>query len=177
MRRCVCLPSGRLAGVRGPVFLLAVAIIAQPGFAFAASTKTTSFTVSATVLASCSVSATNLSFGNYTPSSGSNLDATSTVSVTCTNGQTYTIALDGGSVAGDVTARTMSDGSAHTLGYSLYSDAGHTTAWGDGTGGTSTVAGTGSGAQQDATVYGRIAASQYSAAGTYTDTVTVTLSY
>lgn len=160
--------------VRG---LVTAVIALMPANLASAATKTTSFTVSATVLASCSVSATNLNFGNYTASSGSNLDATSTVSVTCTNGQAYTIALDGGSVAGNVSARTMSDGAAHILSYGLYTDAGYTTLWGDGTGGTSTLPGTGNGTQQNATVYGRIAASQFATAGTYTDTVTVTVSY
>ncbi len=177
MRRCFFGSCGHSTGVWLRGCLSAGLAFVPPNFAYAASTKTTSFTVSATVLASCSVSATNLSFGNYTASSGTNLDATSTVSVTCTNGQAYTIALDGGSVAADVSARTMSDGAAHTLAYSLYTDAGRTTLWGDGTSGTSTVAGTGDGTQQDATVYGRIAASQFAAAGSYTDTVTVTVSY
>jgi len=39
------------------------------------------------------------------------------------------------------------------------------------------VAGTGTGAAQNLTVYGRIPASQFPGAGSYSDTVVVTLTY
>jgi spore coat protein U-like protein len=60
--------------------------------------------------------------------------------------------------------------------YSLYSDSGRATVWGN-TVGTNTVAGTGNGASQSYTVYGRAPAQTTPAAGTYTDTVTVTVTY
>lgn len=142
-----------------------------------ATTAQTSFSVTATVLASCTVSAGTLAFGNYTPTSGSPADSTSTIDVTCTNGTTYTVALDGGATENNVGARAMSDANAHTLSYEIYTDASHATMWGDGTGSTITKSGMGSGALQAITAYGRVPASQFAAAGNYADTVTVTVSY
>jgi spore coat protein U-like protein len=158
--------------------LLAAALVlsfaARP--AIAAQT-TASFTVTATVLASCQVAASDLDFGNYAPTSGTDTTADTAIDVTCTNGTHYTIALDGGSVAQDVTARAMSDGNSHSLSYGLYTSAGFTTAWGDGTGSTITVSGTGDGAAQSTTVFGRLPAGQYVPAATYNDHITVTVTY
>ncbi len=63
------------------------------------------------------------------------------------------------------------------LTYTLYSNAGRTTTWGDGTTYGAQVSGTGSGANQSLTVYGRVPASQSPTPGSFTDTVVVTLSY
>ena len=76
----------------------------------------------------------------------------------------------------------MGDGAGDTLQYNLYSDATHTTLWGDGTTGGLTVAGTGAGMGagkvQNSTVYGQVldsATNQTAAASSaYTDTITVT---
>ncbi|HEY2444705.1 MAG TPA: spore coat U domain-containing protein [Rhizomicrobium sp.] len=140
-----------------------------------AGTTTTNFTVSATVVAACVTSATNINFGNYSASSGSPDNASNTVSVTCTNNDPYTIALNGGN-SGQVNARTMTNGS-NTLGYGIYTSSSYTTIWGDGTNGTSTVSGTGNGAAQNYTAYGQVPAAEYAAAGSYTDTITATVTF
>jgi spore coat protein U-like protein len=62
------------------------------------------------------------------------------------------------------------------LGYGLFTDSGHVTNWGN-TIGTDTVTGTGSGAAQALTVYGEIPASELVAPGSYSDTITATVSY
>lgn len=142
-----------------------------------ASTATTQFNVTATVLANCAVSATDLTFGNYAATSGTPLAATSTLSVTCTNGLSYTVSLDGGTNTGSVAARAMTDGATHNLTYGLYTTIGYTNLWGDGTAGTVTAAGTGSGSAQSLTVYGRVPISQFVTAGNYTDRITVTVTY
>jgi spore coat protein U-like protein len=158
--------------------LLVGALLLFPGPRPAAAAQTTTtFTVTATVLASCQVAASDLDFGNYAPTSGADTTADTAIDVTCTNGTHYTIALDGGSVAQDVTARAMSDGNSHSLSYGLYTSAGFTTAWGDGTGSTITVSGTGDGTAQSTTVFGRLPAGQYVPAATYTDHITVTVTY
>lgn len=144
--------------------------------AYAASVSTT-FQVSATVLASCGVTASDLDFGNYTPGTGPDVTANTTVNVTCTNGTDYTIALDGGSIAHDPSARAMSAGGSSMLNYGLYTDAAFSTVWGDGIGATATVSGTGDGAAQPTTVYGRIPSGQYVPATTYTDQITVEVTY
>ena len=157
--------------------ILAVFLLVCAGSPAWAASVSAQFNVTATVLKNCAVSASDLAFGNYTAGSGSPVTASTTVSVTCTAALAYTIALDGGQTTSDVTARAMTDGLSHNLGYGLYTTNAYGTVWGDGSAGTSAVAGTGSGAAQALTVYGRIPASQFVAAGNYSDRVTVTVNY
>lgn len=157
-------------------FVCAAALVAMPAVGIAA-TATTTFQVTATVISVCTVSATDLAFGNYDASAGAPNDNTSTVSVTCSNGSPYTVALNAGTGTGaTVAVRRMSNG-GNTLDYSMYTTAGRTTVWADGTGGTSTQAGTGNGAGQNFTVFGRIPTGQFVTAGNYADTVTATVTY
>jgi len=136
-------------------------------------TNTSTFQVTATVVSSCTVTATSLAFGNYTLAQ---LDSSSTITATCTNGTTYTIGLDAGIFAGaTTTTRRMTGPSVTGLSYSLFSDFGRTTNWGNATG--SWVSGTGTGAAQVLTVYGRIGEKQNALIGSYTDTVTVTVTF
>ena len=105
-----------------------------------------------------------------------NVDQTSTIAVQCTNTTPYNIGLDAGTGTGaTVAVRKLSTGGA-TVNYTLYSDSGRTTIWGN-TVSTDTVAATGNGASQSYTVYGRVPAQTTPAPGTYTDTVTVTVTY
>lgn len=157
-------------------FVCAAALVAMPAVAIAA-TATTTFQVTATVISVCTVSATDLAFGNYDASAGAPNDNSSTVSVTCSNGSPYTVGLDAGTGAGaTVNVRRMSNG-GNTLDYSMYTTAGRTTVWADGTAGTSTQAGAGNGAVQNFTVFGRIPTGQFVTAGAYADTVTATVTY
>jgi spore coat protein U-like protein len=150
--------------------LLALVLAPTPA---AATTATTTFAVSATVQATCSVTATAMAFGTYSSTAASN--SSSTVSVSCTNTTPYTIGLDAGLTAGaTVTTRQMKNGSA-LLNYALYSDSGRTTNWGNSTG--SWVSGTGNGAAQALTVYGQVATGQYVTPGSYSDTITATVTY
>jgi spore coat protein U-like protein len=136
---------------------------------------TTNFTVTATVLASCTVSATPLPFGNYTPSAAST--NSSTISVTCTNGKTYTVGLNQGlATNGTTTVRQMGiTQPAGGLNYGLYQNSTLATNWGNAAG--SWESGTGNGTVQQLTVYGQIPAAQYVTAGSYTDTITATVTY
>jgi spore coat protein U-like protein len=137
-----------------------------------ASTANTTFQVTASVQSACVISAAALPFGNY---SGTQVDATTTISVTCTNTTPYNVGLDAGTSTGaTVTARKMTNG-AQTLNYALYSDSGRTVNWGNSTG--SWVGGTGNGSAQTLTVYGRLAGSQYPTPGSYADTITATVNY
>ena len=155
--------------------IFSLALNAAPAFALASSSG--QFNVTATVLSACSVSSTDLVFGNYSASAASPTYVSNTVSITCTNNLPYTVALDGGQTAGNVAARTLTDGASHYLKYFLYTASNHATLWGDGTSGTSTVGGTGTGSGQTLSVYGAIPAAQYVNAGSYTDKVTVTVNY
>lgn len=142
--------------------------------AVAATTATTTFAVTATVQATCLVAATPMAFGTYT---GVIANSTSTVSVTCTNSTAYNVGLNAGTATGaTVTTRKMTGPGAALLNYSLFSNSGMTTNWGN-TVGTDTVPGAGNGTVQAVTVYGRVAAGQYLAPGAYTDTITATVTY
>jgi spore coat protein U-like protein len=129
----------------------------------------------ATVLPNCTVSATGVNFGSSGPIS-SNVDAAGSVSVQCTKATPYTVALSGGNAgASDPTQRRMSKGT-EAITYGLYQNAARSQPWG-GTSGLNTVGGTGTGAGQALTVYGRVAAQSTPSPGTYVDSVVVTVTY
>lgn len=135
--------------------------------------------VSATISSDCAVGTSTLAFG--TLSSGvvmaGNVDATGTVTVNCTNGVPYIIKLGIGTGAGArFSSRAMTAGT-NLLDYTIYSTAAYTDFWGDGSGSSVTVAGTGIGTSQLISAYGRIFAGQTPQPGTYSDTVSVTVSY
>jgi spore coat protein U-like protein len=153
--------------------LVSLGLIGAPRSAIAATTTTT-FAVTATVQATCIVSATPMAFGTYT---GLLASTTSTVSVTCTNTTPYNVGLNAGLASGaTVTTRKMTGPGSALLGYDLFSDSARTVNWGQ-TIGTDTVTGTGNGSAQALTVYGQVAAGQYLAPGAYTDTITATVTY
>ena len=107
------------------------------------------------------------------------MDATSTLAVTCTNTTPYAVSLNAGVNAGGATnfaSRAMKSGS-NTLAYQIYLDTGRSTVWGDGTASSSTKSGTGTGSLQNISVYGRIPSLANVVPGSYTDTVTVTITY
>ncbi len=148
-----------------------------------AGTATSGFQVTATLLSTCSATATAVAFPNYTPGGGQ-VTANGTISVKCTNTSPFHVALNAGSSAGDsFTQRlmTLASGTA-TLQYNLYTSSAFTTVFGDGSGSTSTVGGTGTGlaTATTVTVYGRVldsAANQAIAPGSYSDSIFVTVSY
>lgn len=149
---------------------------AIPSIQTNAATATSTMAVSATVLTACLVTSTPLVFGVY-DTSGAAINVSSTVGVTCTGNSSYTIALGAGTGFGATfAARKMSFGEA-TLDYNIYTDAAHTTVWGNGTVGGSTVSGTGTLGLVTHTAYGSIPAGQSTDAGVYTDSVSVTLNY
>ena len=125
--------------------------------------------------AGCSVSTLGLSFGNYDVFSALNDDITGTINVNCPSATPYVISLSSGS--GTYTARAMTSG-VNILAYNLYLDPTRLTIWGDGSSGTATVPGTGTGTVVGSPVYGRIPAGQNAAyVGSYTDVVIVTVTF
>ena len=142
----------------------------------AATSTATTFNVQITIQAACTISVNTLDFGNAGVLA-TNVDSTNTVTVTCTNTTPWAVSLNGGTGSGGtVTLRRMTSGGA-TVDYTIYRDSAHTQVWGDGTAGTFTVAGTGSGSGQPQTGYGRVPAQPTPAAGTYTDTITATVTF
>ena len=132
-------------------------------------------TFTATVNATCNVSAANINFGSAGVLSA-NINSTGTVTPQCTNSTPYNIGLNAGTATGaTVTTRKMTNGAA-TVAYRLYSNSGRTTNWGN-TVGTDTVGGAGTGNNQSYTVYGRVPAQTTPAPAAYTDTIVVTVTY
>jgi spore coat protein U-like protein len=132
----------------------------------------------ATVQPFCSVTATNISFGGSVGVLTSAIPATGTITATCTYGDSYTLALNKGTTSGaSLSNRLMAGSGSATVQYQLYTNSGHSTVWGDGTSGTSTSGGTGTGSAQNYTVYGQVPAQTTPAPNTYSDTITVTITY
>lgn len=138
-----------------------------------------SIQVTATVSASCQLTTNNLTFGAFVPSAvATTMPSTTTISTTCTKTTPYTIGLSAGT--GTFAARTMAGaktGNTDKLSYSLHTDAAGASIFGDGTTGTSTVAGAGTGAAVTTTIYGKIPVNQFLTPDSYADTITVTVNY
>ena len=135
---------------------------------------------------SCTATASGVAFGSYSPFASVPADSTGQVGVTCAAqavAQTlvYTLSLSSGQ-SGAYASRSLKSGSA-SLSYQLYTNATRTSVWGDGTSGTSTVGGSlllslSLPVSATATVYARMPAGQTSAtAGSYSDTIIVTVAY
>jgi spore coat protein U-like protein len=152
-------------------------LVAIPTAAIAGTASST-MSVTATVTANCTVSTSALGFGNVDTISGSNFDSTGGLTITCTNGTAWAASAGVGSGSGaSYASRRMTQG-ANLLNYNIYTTAARTVVWGNGTAGTATIGGTGSGAVQSVTVYGRVGLGQISVpAGAYADTVAVTVTY
>lgn len=140
-----------------------------------AGTATGSFAVQLTITASCVISSTaTLNFGSQGVLS-SDVNQSTSLGVQCTSLTPYAIALSAGAGSGATTTTRKMTSSGNTIDYSLYQDSNHTTVWG--TTGGELVSGTGSGSTQSYTIYGQIPAQSTPAAGSYSDTIGVTVSY
>lgn len=122
--------------------------------------------------ATCSISTTGVNFGSYDVFSNLSSDGVGSVSVNCDAAASYSIAISSGN--GSYASRWMASG-AHQLAYNLYREASRSTVWGDGTGGSAVVNGSGTGATH--TVYGRIPSRQNVHAGSYSDNIVVIVTY
>jgi len=154
--------------------LLALAGTAQ------AATRQATFTVSATVVDNCLVSAGDLNLGTF--DGNADLASTSTITVRCSNNTDYTVDLSAGS-SGNVLNRTMTSATSSVpLTYNLYTDPLHSQVWADGTGTTGRASGLGTGMANTLThtVYGFLEAAVNLGqvdAGSYSDTITATITY
>jgi len=127
------------------------------------------------------VSVTPVNFGSYTPTSPLALTANGTIKISCGLGldllPDFAVALSQGG-GGGFLPRRMANGTAH-LAYNLYATPALLDIWGDGLAGTvtetfSSLLHLGS---VNFTVYGRVPAGQFVPSGTYSDTITVTVTY
>ena len=137
-----------------------------------AATASANVDVSASVAANCLVSAGSLVFGAYDPLGANDsaaLDASGTFSVRCTRGVTAQFGLDNGLGHDGSTRRMELSSGGEYLNYSLFSNAGRTTAWDNGANRVSYTAASKS--AQSLTIYGRVPGGQDPVAGNYEDTV------
>lgn len=139
-----------------------------------AATATANFNVTATVTNACSLSTiSDLAFGSYSftlPSLG-----TTTVNVTCSLGSSYTLHLNDGLYGSSASTRKMKHATeVDTLDYTVSNALGGAT-WGNSAG--TGVAGTGLGVAVPTVIYGSIPASQAVTAGSYSDTLTMTVTF
>lgn len=139
--------------------------------------------------ATCTVSATGPAFGIYDPLKPTPTFANGSVTATCTlnSGRSQTVTLVSSYSAGNsgnFSSRSMLSG-ASVLSYNLYYDDAYTQIRGDGTGGSLTGSAsltlTRSNPTQTLTppsvIYGRIPAGQDVPAGSYSDTIVITVTY
>jgi spore coat protein U-like protein len=159
-------------------------LLAGTPIAVQAGTSTATLSVSIVITASCTINPATLVFAS---TAGTSLIATavngsSTVSVTCTNGSPYSIAMDNGANASGSQRRMISGG--NFLNYNLYVDAAHTLPWSTAIDSTTCTTsgdcflGTGNGSAQSINIYGVVPTTATAPPpGTYTDTVTMTITF
>jgi spore coat protein U-like protein len=153
--------------------LTGLAFVGGPAIAL---TTTSPLSVQMTIQAQCVINSVDaINFGT----SGvinSNHDQTSTLKVQCTNSTAYDIELNKGTTAGASIAQRKLINGSETINYNLYTDPSRTSVWGE-TPNTDTVGATGNGAEQTYTIFARVSAQTTPSPNTYTDTVTVTVTY
>jgi len=163
-------------------FSLAVWMAVCAGTAVAG-TATANLSVTATVITNCTIGTNPVAFGNYdaiVANAASPLNGTGTVNLTCTNSSSATVTLSqGANPAGGSTdavpLRRMAFGSEY-LNYSLYTDSGRSTVWGNTAGTGASYTGTGS--PGTVTIYAAVTAGQNTVpAGSYSDTVVATVTF
>ena len=156
---------------------------AIPPSNYTSGVKTLTGTLSATIPPTCNVSATPLNFGTSGTSIAANIRATATITAQCTYTTPYSVGLDNGQNANGA-QRRMQAAAGQYVSYGLYTDTGYSQAWTTTSSTTSCSAGantcalgTGTGSNQSVTVYGEVPPQSAPAAGTYSDTVVVTVTF
>jgi len=137
-----------------------------------AQTKTSQFSVRASVVADCQLTSQDLNFGTY--SSSSNSTANTIITLRCTPGSAATVSLNGGG-SGNPQARYMS-GPAN-LNYQVYRDAALQDPINTGGAAWQLSSQENTGQTVTYTVYGQIPSAQTVPAGNYTDVIQVTVQY
>ena len=134
------------------------------------------------IVASCEIGTgtpQELNFGTHDMFK-ENVLASTELSVRCTKGSEYKIALNAGAHAegGDYTKRRMkgvSDlNSSDYVSYNLYIDESRSTVWGDVA--TSMVTKTGTGEEEKIKIYGQVPSTNFTV-GNYKDTITATVTF
>jgi spore coat protein U-like protein len=139
----------------------------------------TSLLASNALAKTCTVTSSAVAFGVYYPMANTHLDSIGAITIECNGNIDVILSLDRGSGADASFARgrRMTTADGKTLRYNLYANASRTRVLGDGTGGTVTLQISGNKAWSQP-IWARILNNQQRAfAGTYVDTIVVTISY
>jgi spore coat protein U-like protein len=167
------------------VFAIAAAavMVLMPSTA-SAGTTTGTLAASATIANTCHYNSGTMSFGPYDPivtNAATALSVTGTISLTCTINDSLTMTANAGANSSHASgacatatcSRAMASGTNY-LSYDLYTTSGHTTVWNA----TNSIADTVTGSMnQSLSVYGYIPAAIADPAGSYSDSVTVTVTF
>ena len=139
--------------------------------------KNVDVTISLTVNKDCKINAPNVSFGTVALASQFS-QVSQAVQVDCTRNATYKVAFTSGNSGASRPWRAMSDGNGHTLQYNIYQPDG-TTVWDQTNPTISTQTGTGATTPTQMQSYiAKVNTAQTTPpAGTYTDNVSVVISF
>ena len=164
--------------MRKIAFGLAMGLLGISSTAFAATTVG-SFNVKITIVDNCVFTTGGLSDLDFGTKGvlATQLTLSSSIKVQCTNNTPYTIALDAGQAPGATTStRQMVGPFSAKINYSLWRDAAFTQNWGN-VAGTDTNGGRGTGSEVIFPIFATVPAQTTPAAGAYSDTIAVTITY
>jgi spore coat protein U-like protein len=130
------------------------------------------------VVTACSVSVSDLDFGSYTSNSSTPVHGQTSIQLQCAPGTAAEISLDAGtSPSGGTSRRNMQqDVGNDRMDYDLFQDAGRTIHWGDRSGNDTKEVVTAD-APLTVPIYGEIPGGQRVRDGTYSDVITISVSY
>jgi spore coat protein U-like protein len=141
-------------------------------------TATAGMPVRIEIVASCTVSASDLNFGAYASNQNTPVQGQTAIQLLCGAETTAEVSLDAGSGPGGNTnnRRMEQDAGGDRLDYGLFQDPGRTIHWGDRSGRDTLEVHT-TGVAVTIPVYGQIPGGQRVRDGTYSDTITVRVAY
>ena len=156
------------------VFAGGLLLVATPCFANGRATN--QFLVTTTVVSGCTVSATPMVF--FVPAPANiNVSSTSTLTLRCSPNVAYSIDIDAGLNPQGATGRRVANAAkTKFLSYDIFKDPPHSQVWGRGN--LKNVAGnSGATGQAVYTVYGLLNATSTMTADSYSDTLTITVTF
>jgi spore coat protein U-like protein len=172
-------------GVRWPMqlwrrfLLIWLSLAALPAVCHAQTfTATAGMPVRIELVSNCTVSATDLNFGAYSPNQQAPLQGQSTIVLVCGGPVTAEVSLDAGTGPGASTnnRRMEQVAGSDRLDYDLFQDPGRTIHWGSRSG-TDTLEVQTTGPTLTIPVYGKVPGGQRAREGTYNDSITVRVTY
>lgn len=160
------------------VVWIALGALPATSHAQATYTATSGMPVRIEIVASCTVTTSDLNFGAYASNSQTPVQGQTAIQLLCGTVITAEVSLDAGSGPGGNTNNRRMEQEAGTdrLDYGLFQDPGRTIHWGDRSGRDTLEVQT-TGPSLTIPIYGQIPGGQRVRDGTYSDTITVRVTY